>query len=75
MESLSPRFDLPMTDAEIWHTAWLMAQFFGGAAAAHRAAVHHVRLVQGSQRGADAWQRVAGALKQIKTRRLQRAVH
>ena len=64
-----------LSDAEIWHTAWLMTAFFGGAAAAHRAAVNHARLVQGSQNGEDAWQRVAGALREIKTRRLTRAVH
>ena len=75
MERLSSRPDLPMTDAEIWHTAWLMEQFFGGAAEAHRAAVNHVRMVQGSPRGAEAWQRIAGAIKQIKTRRMARAVH
>lgn len=64
-----------MTETEIWHTAWLMTQFFGDAAEAHRAAVNHARLVQGSPRGTDVWQRIAGALKQIKTRRLDRAVH
>jgi hypothetical protein len=75
MKTLSPRPDLPMTDTEIWHTAWLMTQFFGDADEAHRAAVNHVHLVQGSPRGADAWQRIAGALKQIKTRHLECAVH
>ncbi len=64
-----------MSDAEVWHTAWLMTAFFGGAAQAHRAALNHARLVQGSPRGEQAWQRVAGALKEIKVRRLTRAVH
>ena len=75
METQARRPDLPMTETEIWHTAWLMEQFFGGAAEAHRAAVNHVRMVQGSPRGAEAWQRIAGALNQIKTRRMARAVH
>lgn len=65
----------PMTDAEIWHTAWLMTALFGGAAAAHRAAMNHARLVQGSPRSEAAWQRVAGALDEIRVRRLQPAVH
>jgi hypothetical protein len=75
MENLSSRLNPPMTDTEIWHTAWLMTQFFGDADEAHRAAVDHVRLVQGSPHGTDAWQRIAGALKQIKTRHLERALH
>lgn len=66
---------MPMTEAEVWHAAWLMTDFFGGAAAAHRAALNHVRLVRGSRRGEDSWQRIAGALNQIKTRRLTRAMH
>lgn len=70
-----PSSDLPMSETEIWHTAWLMTQFFGGANEAHRAALNHARMVQGSERSADSWQRIAGALKQIQTRRLQRAVH
>jgi hypothetical protein len=64
-----------MTDAEVWHAAWLMTDFFGGVAEAHRAAMHHARLVRGSRRGTESWQRIAGVLKQIKTRRLKRAVH
>jgi hypothetical protein len=75
MEMPSPRSTLPMSDADVWHTAWLMTQFFGGAAAAHKAAMNHVRLVQGSPPGEDAWYRVAIALKQIKVKRLKRAVH
>lgn len=66
---------MTLTEAEVWHTAWLMTDFFGGAAEAHRAAMNHARLVRGSRRGEDSWQRIAGALKQIKTRRLTRAVH
>ncbi len=64
-----------MSEADIWHTAWLMTAFFGGAAAAYRAAVDHAQLVQGSTRGEEAWRRVAGALNEIKLRRLTRAVH
>lgn len=64
-----------LSEADIWHTAWLMTVFFGGAAAAYRAAVHHARLVQGSPRGEEAWRRVAGALNEIKLRRVTRAVH
>jgi hypothetical protein len=64
-----------MSEVDVWHTAWLMAALFGGAADAYRAAVHHARLVQGSQRGEEAWQRVAGALNEIKLRRVTRAVH
>lgn len=75
MESPLPLNNLPMSETEIWHTAWLMTQFFGDATEAHRAAMNHARLLQGSQHGADAWQRIAGALKQIKTRHLQRALH
>ena len=75
MKSFSPRPAVPMTDTEIWHTAWLMTQFFGDAAEAHRAAVNHARLVQGGPRGADVWHRIAGALKQIKTRHVERVVH
>jgi hypothetical protein len=75
MKSFSPRPDPQLTDTEIWHTAWLMTQFFGDADEAHRAAVNHAQLVQGSARGTDAWQRIAGVLKQIKTRHLERAIH
>ncbi|MBV9548560.1 MAG: hypothetical protein JO256_02675 [Alphaproteobacteria bacterium] len=64
-----------MSEAEVWQTAWLMTAFFGGAASAHRAALNHVRLVKGSPSGEESWQRVAGALHEIKTRRLTRAVH
>jgi len=39
------------------------------------AALYHAPLVQGSQRGADSWQRIAGALDQIKTHHLERSVH
>ena len=74
MQSPSPRVPL-MTEAEIWHTAWLMTEFFGGAAAAHRAAMTHVRLVRGSRQSENSWARVAVALKEIKARRLKRAVH
>ena len=70
-----PQSSLPQTEAEIWHTAWLMTAFFGGAAAAHRAALDHARLVQGSVQGEAAWQRVAGALNEIRLRRLKPAVH
>jgi hypothetical protein len=75
MEALSSMPQAAMSEADIWHTAWLMTQFFGGATAAHRAAVDHVRLVQGSPSGEEAWRRVAGALKEIKQRRLTRSVH
>lgn len=64
-----------MSEAEVWHTAWLMTEFFGDAAAAHKAALNQVRLLRGSRRGETTWQRVAGVLKEIKTRRLTRAVH
>ena len=70
-----PQSHHSMTDAQIWHTAWLMTDFFGGAAEAHRAALNHVRMVQGSNQGADSWLRIAGALHQIKARKLKRAVH
>lgn len=72
---LAPTARVALTDAEVWHAAWLMTDFFGDAAAAHRAAMNHARLVRGSRRGEDSWQRIAGALNQIKTRRLTRAVH
>jgi hypothetical protein len=65
----------PMTDAEIWHTAWLMTALFGCAAEAHRAAMNHIRLVQGSPQGEESWRRVAGALKEIKSHKLTRAMH
>ena len=75
MDMLSPQRAPAMSDAEICNTAWLMTEFFGGAAAAHKAAMNHVRLVQGSRRGEDSWRRIAVALKQIKVRRLKRALH
>ena len=64
-----------MTEADIWHSAWLMTAFFGGPAEAHRAAITHAQLVHGSLCGEDAWRRVAGVLNEIKQRRLTRAVH
>jgi hypothetical protein len=75
MAMLSQRPAPAMSEAEIWHTAWLMTEFFGGAAAAHQAAMNHARLVQGSPSGEESWQRIAGVLNQIKVRRLKRAVH
>ena len=74
MLTVSSRVPL-MTEAEIWHTAWLMTEFFGGAAAAHKAAMTHVRMVRGSRQGENSWTRVAVALKEIKTRRLKPAFH
>jgi hypothetical protein len=44
MEMLLRRADAQLTDAEIWHTAWLMTAFFGGAAEARRAALNHAGL-------------------------------
>ncbi len=75
MEALPSMPQAAMSEADVWHTAWLMTTFFGGAAAAHRAAVNHARLVQGSPRGEETWQRVAGALNEIRLRRLTKAVH
>jgi len=75
MQSAAPSSNLPMSENDIWHTAWLMTQFFGDADEAHRAALNQARLVQGSERGADSWQRIAGALNQIKTRHLASCVH
>lgn len=75
METLSHRADAAMSDAEIWHTAWLMTALFGGAAEARRAALNHARLVAGSSRGEDAWQRIAGALQEITAGRLKPILH
>ena len=75
MEALLHRADTQLSDAEIWHTAWLMTTFFGGAAEARRAALNHARLVAGSPRGEEAWQRIAGALQEITARRLKAALH
>lgn len=75
METLPQRAAAAMTEAEIWHAAWLMTAFFGDAGEAHRAALNHARIVQGCPQGEEVWQRIAGALKQIKARKLQPAVH
>jgi hypothetical protein len=75
MEMLLRRADAQLTDAEIWHTAWLMTAFFGGAAEARRAALNHARLVAGSSRGEEAWQRIAGALQEITSGRLKPILH
>jgi hypothetical protein len=68
-------FRPPLTEAEIWHTAWLMTALFGCAAEAHRAAMNHARMVEGSPQGEEAWRRVAGVLKEIRSQKLTRAVH
>jgi hypothetical protein len=55
-----------LTEAEIWRTACLMADFFGGAERAYSAALDHVRIVRGSARGEESWNRIAGALREMK---------
>jgi hypothetical protein len=75
MEALLHRPDPQLTDAEIWHTAWLMTAFFGGAAEARRAALNHARLVAGNARGEEAWQRIAGALQEITAGRRKPILH
>jgi hypothetical protein len=57
----------PTTDAEIWRTAWLMRDYFGGADRAYSAALDHVRIVRGSPSGEDRWNRIAGALREMKS--------
>jgi hypothetical protein len=56
-----------MTDAEIWRAAWLMQEFFGGADRAYSAALDHARIVRGSPAGEDRWNRIARALREMKT--------